>query len=156
MEIERKFTVKRLPERLEAFPARQIEQAYLCVRPVVRIRRQDEAYYLTYKGEGMCAREEYNLPLDRESYAHLLEKADGSVIAKTRYLIPASDGLHTIELDVFAPPFAGLVIAEVEFASREEAERYQPEDWFDEDVTYNEKYHNSYLSRCGAEGIPRA
>ena len=45
-------------------------------------------------------REEYNLPLTKESYEHLLEKADGTVITKTRYRIPEKNGL-TIELDVF-------------------------------------------------------
>ena len=74
MEIERKFLVKELPADLEQFQCRQIEQAYLNTKPVVRIRRSDTEYYLTYKGSGMMAREEYNLPLNAESYAHLLER----------------------------------------------------------------------------------
>ena len=73
MEIERKFLIDKenLPENLEQFPCRQIEQGYLCTAPVVRIRRQDEEYYLTYKSAGLMAREEYNLPLNREAYLHL-------------------------------------------------------------------------------------
>ena len=50
MEIERKFLVKELPAHLEDYLSHLIEQAYLCTSPVVRIRRQDEEYYLTYKG----------------------------------------------------------------------------------------------------------
>ena len=42
-------------------------------------------------------REEYNLPLTKESYEHMRPKADGILISKTRYLIPEKDGL-TIEL----------------------------------------------------------
>ena len=34
------------------------------------------------------AREEYNLPLDKESYMHLRTKADGNIISKKRYIIP--------------------------------------------------------------------
>ena len=39
MEIERKYLVRRLPDNLESFPSRRIEQAYLSVGPVVRVRR---------------------------------------------------------------------------------------------------------------------
>ena len=63
MEIERKFKVRQLPEQLEQYPRQRIEQAYLCTEPVVRVRRSNDDYYLTYKGTGLLAREEYNLPL---------------------------------------------------------------------------------------------
>ena len=93
----------------------------------------------------MLAREEYNLPLNRESYEHLLPKCDGNVISKDRYLIPY--GQHTIELDIFHAPFAPLTIAEVEFRTKEEAEGFTPPAWFLQDVTYDPAYHNSALSR---------
>lgn len=159
MEIERKFTIKKLPDNLDLYPVHLIEQAYLNTDPVVRIRRQDDEFYLTYKGHGMMAREEYNLPLNEESYYHLRSKADGNIISKKRYLIPlehpqfAEDGPRppegyslTIELDVFDAPFAPLILAEVEFGSKNAAETFLPPDWFLEDVTYNASYHNSYLS----------
>lgn len=56
MEIERKFLVPALPENLSSYPCHLIEQAYLCTSPVVRIRRQDDDFILTYKGSGMMAR----------------------------------------------------------------------------------------------------
>lgn len=159
MEIERKFTLKTLPENLEAFPHHHIEQAYLSVDPVIRVRKEDDEYYLTYKGKGMMAREESNLSLNEAAYYHLRAKADGNIISKTRYCIPLphprfkegcptppDDYTLTIELDVFAPPFAPLIIAEVEFGSKEAAESFLPPDWFDEDVTYCKEYHNSYLA----------
>jgi CYTH domain-containing protein len=148
MEIERKFLVQKqdLPDDLQRYPFRNIEQAYLCTEPVVRIRRQDDAYFLTYKSKGLLAREEYNLPLTAKSYEHLKEKADGIILSKTRYLIPEKNGL-TIELDLFDAPYEGLYLAEVEFASEEEARAYEPPAWFGEDVTYSTRYHNSRLSR---------
>ena len=82
MEIERKFTLKSLPDNLESYPSHHIEQVYLNYNPVVRARKQDDEYYLTYKGSGMMARDESNLPLNEASYYHLREKADGSVISK--------------------------------------------------------------------------
>ena len=53
-------------------------------------------------------REEYNLPLTKESYLHLREKADGVLISKTRYLLPLTGTDLTIELDVFDAPYEGL------------------------------------------------
>lgn len=146
MEIERKFLIKKLPDNLTSYKARKIEQAYLCTDPVVRVRRDNDDYYLTYKSRGMIVREEYNLPLTKEAYGHLLAKADGNIITKTRYEIPKKDNL-TIELDVFEGKFDGLLLAEVEFASEEEALGYIPPEWFGEDVSNSTKYHNSTLSR---------
>lgn len=159
MEIERKFTLKKLPENLDSYPYHIIEQAYLNTNPVVRVRKEDDHYYMTYKGKGLMAREEYNLPLDEGSYQHLLSKADGNIISKKRYVIPienpqfASDYVPSsvpslvIELDVFAPPFAPLIMAEVEFPDVEMANAFVAPDWFDEDVTQDPAYHNSNMSR---------
>ena len=74
MEIERKYLIEaaEMPENCLSYPFLQIEQAYLSVDPVVRIRRQDDSFYLTYKSRGKMAREEYNLPLNAQSYACLL------------------------------------------------------------------------------------
>lgn len=160
MEIERKFTVKSLPENLEQYPCHIIEQAYLNTDPVVRIRRQDDDYYMTYKGKGLLAREEYNLPLNEASYYHLRNKADGNVISKKRYVIPIEQPTFLsdfgesidrislyVELDIFEAPFAPLVIAEVEFPTENLANAFLPLDWFDQDVTKDPAYHNSNLSR---------
>lgn len=159
MEIERKFTLKKLPENLDSYPHHIIEQAYLNTSPVVRVRKEDEHYYMTYKGKGLMAREEYNLPLDEGSYLHLLSKADGNIISKKRYVIPIENPRFTsdyvplsipslvIELDVFAPPFAPLIMAEVEFPDVDMANAFVAPDWFDEDVTQNPAYHNSNMSR---------
>ena len=146
MEIERKYLILDLPDNLESYPHKKIEQGYLCTSPVVRIRRQNEEYFLTYKSEGLMSREEYNLPLTKEAYEHLKPKTDGYLISKTRYLIPFND-THTIELDVFDAPFAPLYMAEVEFAALEEANNFTPPQWFGEEVTFDGSYHNSAMSQ---------
>lgn len=146
MEIERKFLIDTLPENLSQYPFRQLEQGYLCTEPVVRIRRENDDYYLTYKSKGLMVREEYNLPLTKDAYEHLLPKVDGILISKKRYLIPLTEKL-TIELDVFEGELAPLLLAEVEFETEEEANAFVPPEWFGEDVTYSSKYHNSTLSR---------
>ena len=148
MEIERKFFVEKPPENYTSYPFHMIEQAYLCTDPVVRIRREDSSYYLTYKSKGILSREEYNLPLTESAYQHLLQKADGNILTKKRYLIPVDNREDlTIEFDVFEGKFEGLMLAEVEFASEEDALAFVPPSWFTRDVTFTREYQNSRLSR---------
>ena len=146
MEIERKYLISTPPEDYRSYPYRWIEQAYLCTDPVVRIRRDDGRYYLTYKSKGLLVREEYNLPLTEDAYFHLLQKADGIVLHKRRYLIPIDGTGLTIELDIFEGQYEGLMLAEVEFPSEEEANAFTPPAWFGEDVTDSGLYQNSRLS----------
>lgn len=157
MEIERKFLLRQLPEHLEQYESHFIEQAYLCINPVVRVRREDDHYYMTYKGKGLMVREEYNLPLNADAYTHLLAKSDGRIITKHRYHIPIECPLSdnpdfafshplTVELDLFEGDYAGLCLAEVEFESEEEANAFHMLDWFSEDVTCDGHYHNSYMA----------
>ncbi len=146
MEIERKYLVDTLPDHLETYPCRILEQGYLNTKPVVRIRRDNEKYELTYKSGGLMSRQEYNLPLDQASYEHLLTKIDGRLIKKKRYMIPLSSAL-TAELDIFEEDLAPLMLVEVEFQTEDDANAFSAPDWFGEDVTFSGKYHNSYLSR---------
>lgn len=156
LEIERKFLVTHLPQDLSAYPFHQIEQGYLCTKPVVRVRRQDDEYYLTYKGGGKMVREEYNLPLNQDAYTHLLKKTDGYRIRKTRYRIALSGPGRTVEedtplvaeLDIFSEP-GELIMVEVEFPSEAAAQAFAAPDWFGEEVTFSKEYHNSYMSRFG-------
>ncbi len=94
----------------------------------------------------MMVREEYNLPLTREAYEHLIKKADGNIISKKRYELPDNSG-HTIELDIFEGVFEGTVLAEVEFSTVEEADNYIAPDFFIKDVTNDSEYHNSNMSK---------
>lgn len=150
-----KFLVARMPEHLDCYDKREMEQGYLCVQPVVRIRKSNEDYILTYKGKWGTeniqleahVNQEMEMPLTEEAYLHLKEKVDGHLITKTRYLIPLPDG-HTGELDVFHGKLEGLCFIEVEFTNAEDARTFQPPAWFGENVSRDERYTNSYLSFC--------
>lgn len=156
IEIEKKFLIKTIPYDLRQFNCRKIEQGYLSTSPVVRVRKDNDSYYLTYKGEGIMSRTEYNLPLNEESYRHLISKADGNIITKSRYEIPFTAEFNdtsitpcslTIELDVFEGVFAGTILAEVEFPDKASADSFVAPYWFDRDVTFSGEYHNSNMSR---------
>jgi CYTH domain-containing protein len=47
MEIERKYLVTQLPDNLDQFRHLEIEQAYLCTSPTLRIRRMGDSHILT-------------------------------------------------------------------------------------------------------------
>jgi len=154
VEIERKFLVSGIPEDLTKYKCRQIEQGYLNTNPVVRVRQDNDEFYLTYKGKGKMNREEYNLPLNEEAYKNLIKKADGNIITKKRYEIPDGKG-YTIELDIFEGKFDGVVLAEVEFPNLEECNSYTAPDWFIKDVTNDKNYHNSRMSVMTEEDIKK-
>ena len=158
MEIERKFMIKAMPEDLTQYTCRELEQGYLCNRPVVRVRKSvkngEASYILCYKSKlgleqkadataQVCREEE--MPLTAEAYETLISKVDGRVITKKRYLIPYES--YTIELDVFAGELTGLVFAEVEFPDEQAAAEFDAPDWFAEDVTIDDRFKNGWLAR---------
>lgn len=151
MEIERKFLLKSMPDTSGA-QKKEIEQGYLCSGPVVRIRKSNENYILTYKSKlGLsqdCAiqNEEVEMPLTREAYEHLREKIDGNLVEKTRYVLPLSQG-RKAELDIFKGRLDGLAFVEVEFESETAAKEFELPDWFGEDVSGNIAFSNAYLSK---------
>ena len=117
----------------------------VCMEPVIRIRRMNKQYFLTFKSKGLMARTEHEFPLDKAAYEHLLPKVDGILISKTRYKIPDEHGF-VIELDVFHGEYEGLVMAEVEFPSEEVAVEYEGPEWFDDEVTFDSRYQNNNLA----------
>jgi len=152
-EIERKYLVKHIPENLTSYPCYQIEQGYLNTHPTVRIRKENDQYYLTYKNGSGMVHEEYNLSLDEKSYCHLKCKCDGLLIKKNRYHIPLAASEKspelTIELDVFSEPLTPLVYAEVEFLTEKDALAFIPPSWFGLEVTLDSRYSNASLSKHG-------
>jgi CYTH domain-containing protein len=152
MEIERKFKVRTTPLLLEQYEKKEIEQAYLCTDPVIRIRKSNSEYYMTYKSTrditvsdvALCC-QEVELPLTEEAYLHLRQKTDGNIITKTRYLIPIEGGF-TAELDVFHGHLQGLCFTEVEFSNEEDAAAFTPPEWFGDDVSFDKRFKNNYLT----------
>ena len=91
-------------------------------------------------------REEYNLPLTEEAYFMLRGKIEGRLIEKRRYLIPY--GKCLIEWDVFKNALEGLMYAEVEFSSKEEALAFYPPSWFARELTEEAGHSNADLAFC--------
>lgn len=145
LEIERKFLV-RDPGVLAGRAGERLVQAYVSATPraTVRVRIAGEHAWLTLKGrtQGISRIElEYPMPL-ADAELCLAELCGDGVVEKTRYRI--LHGKHTWEVDVFAGENAGLVLAEIELGSPDEAFESPP--WLGEEVSHDPRYANSQLA----------
>ena len=144
-EIERKFLVSDDQFRRDAFRSRRIAQGYLCRRRVTaRVRIIGDEAFITFKGrshDGGLSRFEWERPVPMRCAEALLGRCRG-VVEKIRHEVRV--GNHVWEVDEFLGDNEGLVVAEVELASRDE----QPEipAWIWREVTGNRYYHNSFLA----------
>jgi CYTH domain-containing protein len=153
-EIERKFVVDRdtLPWNLLQYRNDKIRQGYLAITAEgteVRVRQKGDAYFLTVKGSGTLVRSEIELQIMRSEYEELWQLTCGRTVEKTRYQIPYKGRM--IELDVYGGKLEGLVLAEIEFASTAESDRFDGPPWFGEEKTYDVRYKNRSLA---IDGIP--
>ena len=149
MEIEQKYLVRQLPEHLGDFEQIKMIQGYLSKSPVIRIRKENENYILTYKSKanqelGVIVNQEVELALTEDAFNHLKHKTDDHLVYKTRYNIPL--GEYTAELDIFEQQLQGLIIVEVEFPSVDAAKVFTPPQWFGANVSDDVRYSNAYLS----------
>ena len=150
MEIERKFLVKEIPEHLNLYHHNQIIQGYIPTKePGVekRVRKKGNKYSLTIKSAGSLVRSEQEIEIPEKRFLSLWKMTEGRRIEKTRYDLPY-DG-KKIELDIYSGNLEGLVVAEVEFNSEQEAESFVVPNWFGEEVTYNNRYRNKNLALKG-------
>jgi adenylate cyclase len=147
-EIERKFRVARVPMGLG--DGTSLRQAYVAVEGDVEVRvRSDGTHHvLTVKGGTGLERDEVEVAIDPAVFTDLWRLARDRQLEKTRYRVDL-DGL-TAELDVYAGTLAGLAVVEVEFASRRDAEVFDPPDWFGAELTGVAGWSNAALARHGA------
>ena len=119
-ELERKFVLGAMPFELSGYSASEIRQGYLVDRPGrLRgpVRRRGGRRSLTLKRAAGIVRDEEELDSTKTSSGGSGPLTEGRRVEKTRSRVPAADGL-AIELDVYAGPLEGLIMAEIEFASR--------------------------------------
>lgn len=143
MEIERKFLVGSLPN-LDGVKSSEIVQGYVSFSPEIRVRQLDDKYYRTEKGEGMILREENEWEISKKEAEKMFQEVKTNLIEKTRYYIPYNK--YTIELDIYKGIFKGLIVAEVEFETLEEANNFTPPEWFLEDISEKREYRNKILA----------
>ena len=152
MEIERKFKVGKLPNDITRVTPRHIIQGYISTTPDLRIRKDDDEYYLTMKGKGLMCREEYTLEITAEEFNHLSSKVEGRFIEKFRYCVPLESG-EIAEVDRYTGDLGGLQVVEVEFKTKAEATAFKPPEWFSTEITEDKAYKNSSLAMNGLPNL---
>ena len=146
-EIERKFLVNG-DFKSQAYAHSHIVQGYICSERgrTVRIRIRDDKGYITIKGisttDGL-SRYEWEKEIALADAQDLIKLCERGVIDKMRYLVRS--GQHIFEVDEFAGENAGLVMAEVELSSADDA--IVKPDFIGEEVTGDIRYYNSQLMK---------
>ena len=144
VEIERKYLVTGDGWR-EAGTGTLYRQGYLCTEPgrTVRVRIEGDRAFLTVKSRASgLTRLEFEYPVPPEDAETLLGLCPHPPVEKTRTRVTRGD--HTWEVDEYHGASAGLVVAECELTSEDEA--VGPPDWVGEEVTGDHRYANSGLA----------
>lgn len=148
IEIERKFLVNSINFKSEAFKNTRIIQGFLSTdkKRTVRIRLKGNTGYITVKGisskDGL-SRFEWEKEISKTDAIALLKLCKKGIIDKIRYEVKVDN--HIYEVDEFYGENKGLIIAEVELTS--EKESFSKPNWLGKEVTGDNKYYNSQLSK---------
>ena len=147
-EIERKFLVASDGYKDESFEKINIVQGFLNShkKRTVRVRLEDKKGTITIKGKSSkdgTSRFEWEKEINKEAAEQLLKLCEKNIISKTRYKVNV--GRHIYEVDEFHNLNEGLIIAEIELASKNED--YLKPNWLGKEVTGDIKYYNSQLSK---------
>ena len=147
-EIERKFLVTNDTYKQSAVSHQRIIQGYISREKTgtVRIRIADDKAYLTIKGKpaaGHFARYEWEKEIDVNEAKELLKLCQGTIIDKTRWIVPATEKELKWEIDEFHGKHEGLVLAEIELESEEQ--EFAKPDFIGQEVTHDPRYYNANM-----------
>ncbi len=151
-EIERKFLVKKsIHEVIRYLNPKSIRQGYIMDEDgkTVRVRTKGSNAFLTIKGktEGI-SRDEFEYEIPVEDAEHLLNNFCKWELSKERFEF--THGEKKWEIDVFKGKLEGLIVAEIELESENQA--FSLPDWVEKEVSDDSRYYNSNLVKL--EGIP--
>ena len=146
-EIERKFLLRSDDWRDEVKSSTRLIQGYLvrgdstAIR--VRIKGDSAEINIKHTHDGINRLEyEYEIPLD-DAREILDQVALKPLIDKTRHHVV--HGRHLWEIDEFYGDNAGLLVAEIELTSADEA--FDRPAWLGDEVSLDQRYYNSNLSK---------
>ena len=150
LEIERKFLLdlEKVPYDFSKLEKKSIEQGYIIYKPEIRIRSiSNQDFFMTIKGDtdDATVRKEIELKISKDAYFELMGRDDVNKISKNRYIV--NEGDNKFEIDVFEGKLKGLACLEVEFASKEEAEKFIVPSLITKEVTNDFRYRNIFLAR---------
>ena len=136
-EIERKFYVKTMPD-LSGIKPQKYERYFLerGKGTEIRISKVDDSYKYELKREiSALERTREKREITKEEFDRLKQGSHEAII-RDRYNIPSDhDSTHEIAVQIYHGRFEGLIRAEVEFETQEDAEAFVPLPWMGEEMT---------------------
>jgi len=152
IEIERKFLVTGDAWRAAARDVVPMAQGYLnplaaldtgAMRASIRVRIAGDAAFLNLKSRELGhTRQEFDYPIPLDDARALLALCVGGLVDKRRHLVEYAG--HLWEVDEFLGANAGLVVAEIELGSADEA--FARPAWLGPEVTDHARYYNLALA----------
>lgn len=147
-EIERKYLVTSDCYKQMAVARHHIRQGYISREKTgtVRVRISDDKAYLTIKGKpaaGHFARYEWEKEIDVKEAEELMKLCQGTIIDKTRWIVPAKEEGLKWEVDEFHGKYEGLVVAEIELESEEQVVELPT--FVGKEVTDDRRYYNANM-----------
>ena len=152
IEIERKFLLLADDWRAAADKVVPMTQGYLndlamvaggAMNTSVRVRIEGEAARLNIKSRELgSTRQEFDYAIPLADARALFALCVGGIIDKRRHLVEHAE--HLWEIDEFLGDNAGLVVAEIELASADEA--FGRPAWLDVEATHSQRYYNLALA----------
>ena len=148
MEIERKYLVTSDCYKEMAVARYHIRQGYISREKTstVRVRITDDKAYLTIKGKpaaGHLARYEWEKEIDVHDAEELMKLCQGTIIDKTRWIVPATEEGLKWEVDEFHGKHEGLVVAEIELEREDQS--FEKPDFIGDEVTHDPRYYNANM-----------
>ena len=147
-EIERKYLVTSDCYKEMAVARYHIIQGYISREKTgtVRVRITDDKAYLTIKGKpaaGHLARYEWEKEIDVHDAEELMKLCQGTIIDKTRWIVPAAEEGLKWEVDEFHGKHEGLVVAEIELEREDQS--FEKPDFIGDEVTHDPRYYNANM-----------
>ncbi|MEN9921948.1 MAG: hypothetical protein RL097_224 [Candidatus Parcubacteria bacterium] len=131
MEIERKFLIKAMPDLLGITPVRY-ERYYLKREAGVEERIQKKGTKFEHEKKTLIStleRTREKREISEEEFLRLKKEA-GEAIVRDGY------GLgNNTSIKIYHGRFEGLLRVEIEFATKEDALAYKPEQWMGDEIT---------------------
>jgi len=133
MEIERKWFVKKLPDLSGLTPV-SYERYFLFIGDTVEVRIQKKGNIFEFERKSQVSkltREGQKFEITEKEFETFKQYCNKSLI-RDSYLYQQDP---EISIKIYKGDHEGLIRAEVEFVSEEDAKQFIPLDWFGEEIT---------------------
>lgn len=149
VELERTFLLKKLPKDIKNYKSVEILDIYFPTtisHPILRLRKKDNLFEMTKKApvkDDASEQREQTIPLSKEEFLEL-SAFPGKRLRKIRYHYPINK--YLAEIDVFLDDLKGLALADFEFSSVEEKEKFSMPEFCLADVSQEEFTAGGFLA----------